>query len=104
MSEATDAVVVIVSEETGTISVAFKGELTRDLTEAKLREMLIDYLIDSPDNRFTTGDGTFSKTIKGMKKWKSVKRIKEISLDELIKEIGRKKAELIIDYFRSKEQ
>ena len=39
-----------------------------------------------------------------LKKWKSVKRIKEISLDELIKEIGRKKAELIIDYFRSKEQ
>lgn len=39
-----------------------------------------------------------------LKKWKSVKRIKEISLDELTKEIGRKKAELIIDYFRSKEQ
>lgn len=73
MSEQSDAMIVVTSEETGTISVAFKGELTRDLTEAKLREMLIDYLIDSPDNRFTTGDGTFSKIIKGMKKWKRKK-------------------------------
>ena len=52
MSEQSDAMIVVTSEETGTISVAFKGELTRNLTEAKLREMLIDYLIDSPDNRF----------------------------------------------------
>ena len=73
MSEQSDAMIVVTSEETGTISVAFKGELTRNLTEAKLREMLIDYLIDSPDNRFTTGDGTFSKIIKGMKKWKRKK-------------------------------
>ena len=73
MSEQSDAMIVVTSEETGTISVAFKGELTRNLTEAKLREMLIDYLIDSSDNRFTTGDGTFSKIIKGMKKWKRKK-------------------------------
>lgn len=37
LTEETDALVVVVSEETGTISVAFKGQLTRGLDEEKLR-------------------------------------------------------------------
>jgi diadenylate cyclase len=40
LSEETDAVVCVVSEETGTISVAFQGHLTRDLDANKLRELL----------------------------------------------------------------
>ena len=40
MSENSDAIVVVVSEETGTISVAENGQLTRSLT----RESLIKYL------------------------------------------------------------
>ncbi len=40
LSEATDAVIVVVSEETGTISVAFKEELIRGLDSTKLRELL----------------------------------------------------------------
>ena len=40
LSEETDAVVCIVSEETGRISVAFQGDLTRDLDANKLRELL----------------------------------------------------------------
>ena len=47
MSEQSDAMIVVTSEETGVISVAFKGELIRNLTESKLRELLMDYLIDS---------------------------------------------------------
>ncbi|MBQ4625963.1 MAG: diadenylate cyclase CdaA [Clostridia bacterium] len=47
MSEQSDAMVVVTSEETGIISVAFKGELKRGLTEAELREMLINYLLES---------------------------------------------------------
>lgn len=73
MSEQSDAMIVVTSEETGVISVAFKGELTRNLSEAQLREMLINYLIDDPENRFGGGEGSFGKMIKGMKKWKRKK-------------------------------
>ncbi len=40
MSEATDAMIVIVSEETGMISVAYKGALSRGVTQAELAEQL----------------------------------------------------------------
>ena len=40
MSENSDAVVAIVSEETGTISIAVNGKLQRGLSEEKLRERL----------------------------------------------------------------
>lgn len=40
ISEVTDAVTVIVSEETGKISVAYKGGLQRNLDSEKLKEML----------------------------------------------------------------
>lgn len=44
MSEETDAVVVVVSEETGTISVAINGRLRRGMTPAQLREILSTHL------------------------------------------------------------
>lgn len=47
MSEESDAAVVIVSEETGYISVAFKGELIRDITVSDLGSMLTRYLTES---------------------------------------------------------
>ncbi len=40
LSEETDAAVVIVSEETGTASVAFDGDLYRDLEPAQMRDLL----------------------------------------------------------------
>ena len=45
MSENSDAVVVVVSEETGTISIAYEGRLMRDYTPAKLKETLISLLV-----------------------------------------------------------
>ncbi|HTQ79213.1 MAG TPA: diadenylate cyclase CdaA [Thermoanaerobaculia bacterium] len=45
ITEETDALAVIVSEETGTISVAFDGELIRDLDGKSLRNNLYKYLI-----------------------------------------------------------
>ncbi len=42
ISEQTDAVAVIVSEETGTISVARDGELTRGLSEEELKGTLLE--------------------------------------------------------------
>ncbi len=41
MSENSDAVVVIVSEETGNISVAMNGQITRDYTPETLKELLL---------------------------------------------------------------
>ena len=45
ITEETDAVAVVVSEETGIISLAFDGELIRDLDGKSLRNMLYQYLI-----------------------------------------------------------
>jgi diadenylate cyclase len=45
ITEETDAVAVVVSEETGVISVAFDGQMTRDLDGKSLRNMLYKYLI-----------------------------------------------------------
>ena len=49
MSEVSDAVVVIVSEETGAISVAIRGMLKRHLTPQTLEKLLTNELIASTD-------------------------------------------------------
>ena len=45
MSENSDAVVVVVSEETGIISIAVEGNLTREYTPEKLRAELISLIV-----------------------------------------------------------
>lgn len=50
MSENSDAFVVVISEETGTISVAKKGKLKRGLSDGDLRELLIKEYI-RPNNK-----------------------------------------------------
>ena len=55
MSENSDAVVIVVSEETGQISVAMNGVLTRDYTHEKLRKLLEEEIFDeSPDEPHTS--------------------------------------------------
>ena len=49
MSEASDAVVVIVSEETGTISVAVGGMLKRHLAAKTLERLLVGELLSVPE-------------------------------------------------------
>ena len=51
MSEATDAVVVIVSEETGTISVAIGGMLKRHLAPQTLEKLLLNELAPKTDEK-----------------------------------------------------
>ncbi len=51
MSENSDAVVVIVSEETGIISTALEGKLTRNYTPEKLREFLTEQLIGEGERK-----------------------------------------------------
>ena len=50
MSENSDAVVVIVSEETGVISVALDGHLTRHYDGAQLRRLLLRLMLSENDN------------------------------------------------------
>ncbi|MBQ6164021.1 MAG: diadenylate cyclase CdaA [Clostridia bacterium] len=59
LSQSTDAVVVVTSEETGIISIAVDGVLRRGITAAELRELLSGYLL----NDSAEGDG-FSSRIK----------------------------------------
>lgn len=66
MSEQSDAVVVIVSEETGFISVAVNGKLQRDVQTGKLREILLSELITENQkkensNKFMRGEKSDNK-------------------------------------------
>ncbi|HVU26586.1 MAG TPA: diadenylate cyclase CdaA [Verrucomicrobiae bacterium] len=51
LSEETDAVVVVVSEENGTISHAYKGQLVRGVTLEELRAFLTSVLVQSAKSR-----------------------------------------------------
>ena len=51
ITEETDAVAVVVSEETGVISVVFDGEIVRDLDGKGLRNALYKYLISDVSPR-----------------------------------------------------
>lgn len=49
ITEISDAVAVIVSEETGTISIAYEGKLVRYLEEKTLRDKLQELLVPKPN-------------------------------------------------------
>ena len=61
LSEATDAVIVVVSEETGKISVAQEGSLTRNLSEESLKRLLSRLMAATDKN----------EAIEKMKFWRS---------------------------------
>lgn len=71
ISEQSDAVVVVISEETGSVSVVKNGVLTRDVTNGKLREILLDeFIVKTNENEQQGNKNFFSKFIskKGGKK------------------------------------
>ncbi len=51
MSEQSDSVVVVVSEETGLVSVAKNGELNRGVTNGQLREILLGELVSTDEDK-----------------------------------------------------
>ncbi len=59
MSENSDAVVIVVSEETGQISVAMNGVLTRDYTREKLKILLEQELFDENNETIITARKLF---------------------------------------------
>lgn len=63
LSEQCDAVVVIVSEERGQISIAHKGYLARDISEGELYEKLTEYFapVDIIRNKKITSEGSAEK-------------------------------------------
>ena len=66
MSENSDAVVVVVSEETGTISIAVNGEIKRNFNSITLREELISLmLVDYSESKSTD---IFRNALNGIKK------------------------------------
>ena len=51
ISEATDSVTVIVSEETGKISLAFEGELITDLDQERLKSLIHQIIMKEPEEK-----------------------------------------------------
>jgi diadenylate cyclase len=68
MSENSDAVVVIVSEETGSISVALGGMLKRHLMPETLSKLLRNELMPAQEESETSQDGGLLKVLKGLRK------------------------------------
>ena len=50
LSEVTDAITIVVSEETGGISITERGEITRDLNQDELYTILADNFINISDD------------------------------------------------------
>jgi diadenylate cyclase len=53
LTERTDAIAVVVSEETGSISISESGELHRNLTEKQFREKISEIFFDGPSTNET---------------------------------------------------
>ncbi|MFH0954278.1 MAG: diadenylate cyclase CdaA [Verrucomicrobiota bacterium] len=70
LTEESDAIVVVVSEEAGTISVAYKGRLTQGLDEERLRRLLAAVLLRSPKakNRWSRAKAQLDLTPEGVAK------------------------------------
>lgn len=64
MSENSDAIVLAISEETGIISIAENGKLTRNYNPITLREALNSMLLDSEQKEKTGYFSTLKETVK----------------------------------------
>ena len=70
ITEESDAVVIIVSEEDGNVSIATRGRLVRDISKERLRRHLTNYLLKRKSSK-----GTQSTTIKKVSRLAIVKNL-----------------------------
>lgn len=63
MSKETDSIVIIVSEESGKISVAKDGKLILDIEEDNLRQLLLANIVEKDDFNFNNSVDKFRKKI-----------------------------------------
>lgn len=68
LSENSDALVIIVSEETGVISLAVNGRLTRNYDKEKLKTILLKIMENRDAKKVKTAGEKVKTWIKGMKK------------------------------------
>lgn len=62
LTEETDAIAIIVSEETGAISMAVDGKITRYLNPQTLNSILVDYLVPKSSKSNTTQEQNDTQT------------------------------------------
>lgn len=84
MTENSDAIVLIVSEETGTISVAFNGQITRNHTVQSAFEEIKDKLVnDNEQENDSLIKRIFKKILPGKDKKESQVEVKEEEKNEI---------------------
>lgn len=84
MTENSDAIVLIVSEETGTISIAFNGQITRNYTvESAFNEIKDKLVNDKEQESDSLLKRVFKKFFQGKDKKEVKKEIKEEEKDEI---------------------
>ena len=67
LTEESDAIVIVVSEETGVLSVAYKGKLKRGLDEERLRRILVSVLLRGQRGRNERAS-LFARGLAGMRR------------------------------------
>lgn len=78
LTEETDAIAIVVSEETGTISISTRGRLSRDFDEDRLRKFL---------------SGVLAKDAPGTSRWTRARQRLDLSLDGIAKSETRAREE-----------
>ena len=68
LSENSDALIIVVSEETGVISLAVNGRLTRNYDKEKLKTILLKIMANRDSKKVKTAGEKVKTWIKGMKK------------------------------------
>jgi diadenylate cyclase len=78
LTEETDAIAIVVSEETGTVSISTRGRLSRDFDEDRLRKFL---------------SGVLAKDVQGTSRWTRARQRLDLSLDGIAKSETRAREE-----------
>lgn len=77
ISEVSDAIAIVVSEETGKISIAIDGELIQGFTQKTLRKELSKLLIPNTNNNNTQNKNSNNKNLSNKSKLRSTNTEKE---------------------------